>query len=77
MEAMEEEGSTISINHPLGHHDWEAARFWYQFVDDQLNGAVCDVDDAAGYTRKLEHNTNLSNSLLNNSGGGYNFSKSF
>ena len=48
-----------------------------QYVDDQSNGAVKAGDDAAECVHKLEENANLSNDLLNESGGGDNFLKTF
>ena len=48
-----------------------------QCVDDQSNGAVKVGDDTAKCVCKLEDNANLSNDLLNSSGGGGNFLKCF
>ena len=70
LDAVDEEGHPISLDHPSDHSEWRAIRYSDQFVDDQSNGAVYPGDDAEECTRKLEINANLSNSLLNASGGG-------
>ena len=46
-------------------------------MDDQSNGAVLYGDGIEECARKLEINGNLSNSLLNASGGGDNIDKSY
>lgn len=46
-------------------------------MDDQSNGVLSFGDDIEEYTSKLEVNGTLSNSLLNASGGGDTFFKSF
>ena len=77
LNTVEEEGHPIVVDHPSEHDEWLAFRYSDQFVDNQSNGSMYPCDDAEECTCKLEINVNLSNSLLNTSGGGDNFQKSF
>ena len=54
-----------------------AKRYGDQCVNGQSNGLVKFRDNVEEYARKLDHNANLSNGLMNTSGGEDNFEKSF
>ena len=72
---MKDEGYPIKLKHP--YHQKGIIEICYsdQFVDDQSHGAVSFGDGIEECTRKLEVHGNLSNILLNASGGGDNFGK--
>ena len=76
LDAMEEAGHHMEIEHPSRKEGKASKRYSDQFVDDQSNGAVLYGDGIEECARKLEINGNLSNSLLNASGGGNNIDKS-
>ena len=75
--SSKKKGHPIEFEHCSGDPTRRASRTLDQYVDDQSNGAVNVGDDAAECVQKLEKNANLSNDLLNASGGGDNFLKSF
>ena len=77
MEAMKDEGYPIKLKHPYHENGIIEIRYSDQFVDNQSSGAVLFGDDIKECTRKLEINGHFSNSILNASGGGYNFDKIF
>ena len=72
LDAMEEAGHPIKVEHPSRKEGTTSKRYIDQFVDDQSNGAVLFGDGIEECARKLEINGNLSNSSLNASGGGEN-----
>ena len=77
LDVFDDKGHPIEFEHCSGDPVRRASRTLDQYVDDQSNGAVKAGDGAAECVRKLEENANLSNDLLNASGGGDNFLKSF
>jgi hypothetical protein len=77
LDATEEAGHPIEIEHPSRKEGTTSKRYSDQFVDDQSNGAVLYGDSIEECARKLEINGNLSNSLLNASGGDDNIDKSY
>ena len=77
MEVFDEVAHPIECEHCSGDPTQRWSHTIDQYVDDQSNGAVKAGEDAAECFRKLEENANLSNDLLNASGGGDDFLKSF
>ena len=77
MDVFDEVSHPIKFDHCSGDSTHQASRTLEQYVDDQSNGLVKAGDDAAECVLKLEENSNISNELLNASGGGDNFLKSF
>jgi hypothetical protein len=77
MDVFDEVAHPIEFEHCSGDPTQRVSRTIDQYVDDQSNGAVKAGDDAAECVLKLEENANLSNDLLNASGGGDNFLRSF
>jgi hypothetical protein len=75
LDAMEEAGHPMEFEHPSRKEGTTSKRYSDQFVDDQSNGAVLYGDGIEECAIKLEINGNLSNSLLNASGGGDNIDK--
>ena len=77
MGVFEKVAHTIEFDHCSGDPTQKESRTLNQYVDDQSNGAVKAGDDASKCVSTLEENENLSNDLLNVSGRGGNFLKSF
>ena len=77
LDAMEEAGHPIEIEHLSQKEGTMSTRYIDQFLDGQSNGSVIFGDGIKECARKLEINGNLSNSLLNASGGGDNIDKSY
>jgi hypothetical protein len=77
LDAMEEAGHPIGIEHPSRKEGTTSTRYSNKFVDDQSNGKVIFGDGIEECARKLEINRNFSNSLLNASGGGNNIDQSY
>ena len=61
LDAMEEAGHPIEIEHPSRKEGTTSKLYSDQFVDDQLNGVVLYGDGIEECARKLEINGNMSN----------------
>ena len=77
LDAIEEAGHPIEIEHPSRKEGTTSTWYIDQFLDDQSNGSVLFGGGIKECARKLEIHENLSNSLLNASGGGDNIDKSY
>ena len=77
MDVFDEVAHPIEFDNCYGDPTQRASCTIDQYVDDQSNGAVKAGDDAAECIHMLEENANISNELLNASGGGDNFLKIF
>ena len=68
---------SIETKYPSLQPYWVAKSYGDQCVNGQSNGLVKFRDNVEKCVRKLDHNANLSNGLMNTSGGDDNFEKSF